>query len=340
MQKENYERYYFAGLITTVVILASLSIAWIKEPVRMKHYLEELSKESVLRGREIYIEQCALCHGSSGQGEVGPALNSKNYLESASDRIVFETISAGRPGTIMPAWAQGNGGALTDEGIRDLVNFIRLFMKAKIFRWTLNSTIVAGSVTASNLFLGTLAGYALAKKKFHGRTFIFWLIVSMMMVPYQITIVPLYIIISRLNWTSTYWALIVPSLSFPFSIFLMKQYLQTLPSELIDAARIDGCSEFGIFLRIIIPLAKPGMAVLSIFIFMGTWNDFLWPLIVTNKEVMFTLQVGLSSIQTVFYTDYGLLMAGAAYSTIPMFIVFFAAQKYFVKGITVGAIKG
>jgi cbb3-type cytochrome c oxidase subunit III len=127
MQKENYERYYFAGLITTVVILASLSIAWIKEPVRMEHYSEELSKESVVRGREIYIEQCALCHGSSGQGEVGPALNSKNYLESASDRIVFETISAGRPGTIMPAWAQGNGGALTDEGIRDLVNFIRLW---------------------------------------------------------------------------------------------------------------------------------------------------------------------------------------------------------------------
>ena len=221
-----------------------------------------------------------------------------------------------------------------------LVNFIGLFMKAKIFRWTLNSAIVAGSVTASNLFLGTLAGYSLAKKKFHGRMFIFWLIVSMMMVPYQITIVPLYIIINRLNWTSTYWALIVPSLSFPFSIFLMKQYLQTLPSELIDAARIDGCSEFGIFLKIIIPLAKSGMAVLSIFIFMGTWNDFLWPLIVTNKEIMFTLQVGLSSIQTVFYRDYGLLMAGAAYSTIPMFIVFFLAQKYFVKGITIGALKG
>jgi multiple sugar transport system permease protein len=135
-----------------------------------------------------------------------------------------------------------------------LVNFIRLFMQAKIFRWTLNSGIVAGSVTASNLFLGTLAGYALAKKKFHGRIFTFWLIVSMMMVPYQLTIVPLFIIINKLNWMSTYWALIVPSLSGPFAIFLMKQYLQTLPSELIDAARIDGCNEFGIFLRIILPL--------------------------------------------------------------------------------------
>lgn len=221
-----------------------------------------------------------------------------------------------------------------------LVNFIRLFMKAKIFRWTLNSSIVAGSITVSNLFFGTLAGYALAKKKFHGRMFIFWLIVSMMMVPYQITIVPLYMIINRLNWMSTYWALVVPGLSYPFSIFLMKQYLQTLPSELMDAARIDGCSEFGIFLRIIIPLAKGGMAVLGIFIFMGAWNQFLWPLIVTNKENMFTLQVGLSTIQSVFFTDYGLLMAGAAYSTIPMFVVFFAAQKYFVRGITIGALKG
>ena len=136
MQKENYEKYIIAGLILTVILLASFSIAWIKEPARMEHLSEEIFKESALRGREIYGEQCAFCHGSTGQGGVGPALNSKNFLETASDQILFETVSAGRPGTIMPSWAQKNGGPLTDEGIRDLVSFMRF--------WEENAPEVAG----------------------------------------------------------------------------------------------------------------------------------------------------------------------------------------------------
>ena len=136
MQKENYERYFIAGLIITVLLLAGLSIAWNKEPARMEHLEEEMFKESALRGREIYSEQCAFCHGSTGQGDVGPALNSKNYLEKATDQILFESVRAGRPGTIMPAWAQDNGGPLTDEGIRDLVNFMRF--------WEENAPEVAG----------------------------------------------------------------------------------------------------------------------------------------------------------------------------------------------------
>ncbi|HDD61423.1 MAG TPA: c-type cytochrome [Chloroflexi bacterium] len=127
MKIENYERHYVAGLIITVLLIGALGIIWMNETPRMDHQAEEVMKESVLRGREIYIEQCAFCHGSTGQGEAGPALNNKEYLESVSDRIMFETVSAGRPGTIMPAWAQGNGGPLTDEGIRDLVNFMRLW---------------------------------------------------------------------------------------------------------------------------------------------------------------------------------------------------------------------
>jgi multiple sugar transport system permease protein len=209
-----------------------------------------------------------------------------------------------------------------------------------IWRWLFNSAFVSLVVTFSNVFLATLAGYALAKKRFPASQFIFWLILSMMLVPGQLTIIPLYEMVIRLNWMNTFYALIVPAMVGPFAIFLMKQFLQTLPSELLDAAKIDGCSELGVFLRVVIPLAKPGMAVLAIFTFMGEWNDFLWPLIVMNKESMLTLQVGLANLQNVFITDYGLLMAGAAFSAIPMMVVFFLFQRHFVKGITIGALKG
>lgn len=221
-----------------------------------------------------------------------------------------------------------------------LVNFTRLFIDSMIMQWMLNSIVVTATVTVSNVFLGTLAGYTLAKKRFPGRKAIFWSVISLMLVPGQLTIIPLYALIIRLDWVNTYQALIVPSLVGPFSIFLMKQFLQTLPSELIDAARIDGCGEWGVFRRVILPLARPGMGVLGIFTFMATWNEFLWPLIVTNKESMMTLQIGLNSLQNAYYTDYGLLMAGAAVSAVPMIIVFLLFQPYFVRSITIGAIKG
>lgn len=220
------------------------------------------------------------------------------------------------------------------------VNFQRLLSSSEVLRWTLNSVLVAGTVTAANVFLGTLAGYVLAKKRFPGSELFFWLIISTMLVPGQITLIPLYDLIVRLNWLNTYEALIVPGLVGPFAIFLMKQFLQTLPGELLDAARIDGCGEFRLFWDVVMPLARPGMAVLGIFTFMGTWNDFLWPLLVTNKEEMMTLQVGLSSLQNVYYTDYGLLMAGATFAAVPMLIVFFAFQRAFVRGVTIGALKG
>jgi multiple sugar transport system permease protein len=220
------------------------------------------------------------------------------------------------------------------------VNFQRLLNSSQVLRWTFNSLFVSSVVTASNVLLGTMAGYVLAKKRFPGNTLIFWLVVSTMLVPGQITIIPLYDLIVRLNWINTYTALIVPGLVGPFAIFLMKQFLQTLPGELLDAARIDGCSELRTFWDVVIPLSLPGMAVLAIFTFMGTWNDFLWPLIVTNKEEMMTLQIGLTSLQNVYFTDYGLLMAGAAFAAVPMIVVFLVFQPAFVRGITIGALKG
>ncbi len=220
------------------------------------------------------------------------------------------------------------------------INFARLFNGSEILTWMSNSLVVTGTVTLSNVLLGTLAGYTLAKKVFPGRLTIFWTVISLMFIPSQLTIIPLYALIVKLDWINTYKALIVPALIMPFSIFLMKQFLQTLPTELIEAARMDGCGEWGVFQRVILPLAKPGMAVLGIFTFMGVWNEFLWPLIVINRGSMMTLQIGLNSLQNQYYTDYGLLMAGAAVSALPMIIVFLLFQPYFVRSITIGAVKG
>ena len=220
------------------------------------------------------------------------------------------------------------------------INFARLFNGSEILAWMSNSLIVTGTVTVSNVLLGTLAGYTLAKKIFPGRQTIFWTVISLMFVPSQLTIIPLYALIVKLDWINTYQALIVPALIMPFSIFLMKQFLQTLPTELIEAARMDGCGEWGVFQRVILPLAKPGMGVLAIFTFMGVWNEFLWPLIVINRSAMMTLQIGLNSLQNQYYTDYGLLMAGAAVSALPMIAFFLVFQPYFVRSITIGAVKG
>lgn len=180
----------------------------------------------------------------------------------------------------------------------------------------------------------------LPKKKFLGREVIFWLFLATVMIPADVIIIPVFLMIVKLKLMNTFWAMIIPFLFSPFGIFLIRQFTQTLPDDLLSAAKIDGCSEFGVYWRIILPLSKPGLAVLGIATFMGSWNSFLWPLIVLVQEKMYTLPVGLSLLQQQFYTDYGLLMAGATIAALPMFFVFFAFQKYFIRGITIGALKG
>ena len=221
-----------------------------------------------------------------------------------------------------------------------LANLGKMFALAPALRWTFNSFVVASAVALSNVFWSALAGYTLSKKQFPGDKVIFWMIVGLIFVPWQLMLVPLFMLMRNFGLLDTYGALIFPELIYPYTIFLMKQYLSTLPSELLDAAKIDGASEFGVFHRIVMPLALPGLAVVGIFTFMGNWNNFIWPLLVTNSEEMRTLQVGLSKLQSHWYTDYGLLMAGASFSAIPMIIVFLAFQRLFLRGITVGAVKG
>lgn len=220
------------------------------------------------------------------------------------------------------------------------INYQVLFARAPVFRWLLNSGIVAMSHTLSMLLFCSMAGYAFAKKEFPGKQAMFWALLSTMMIPSMVLLVPLFLLVSRMGLINNFGGLILPGLVGAFGVFLMKQFMQTLPSELLDAARIDGASELGVYARVVLPLSKPALAVLGIFSFIGAWNDFLWPLLITQSKMMRTLAVGLATLQQESMTDYGLLMAGSAVAAIPMIIVFFACQKHFLKGLTIGAVKG
>ena len=222
-----------------------------------------------------------------------------------------------------------------------LENFQRLFSQARNYwRWGLNSLIVTLSVTLFHVFFDTLSGYAFAKKQFPGKNIMFWIILSTLMIPAHVTLVPLYIVTRQLGLIDSLWALILPGTADVFGIFLMRQYIQTLPSELEEAARIDGSSEPGVFWHVILPLSKPALGALAIFTFVRVWNAFLWPLIVLQKSVNYTLPVGVNSLQGEFSTDYGLIFAGAALAALPMIVFFLVFQRYFLEGVRMGALKG
>jgi multiple sugar transport system permease protein len=211
----------------------------------------------------------------------------------------------------------------------------------RVYLWLFNTTVYALLSTAIHLLFDSMAAYSFAKRKFPGSNLFFWMILSAIMIPPQVTLVPLYLMITQLRLNNTFLGLLLPGLADVVGIFLLKQYMQTLPSELEEAARIDGASEWGIYRRIILPLSVPALAVTAIFAFQRYWNNFLWPLVVAQDPDMFTLQVGLSYIQNgEFGTNYGLLMSGAALSAIPMIVFFFAFQRYFVQGLRIGAVKG
>lgn len=209
------------------------------------------------------------------------------------------------------------------------------------YRWILNSFIVAGVVTVTNVLFATTAGYAFAKLRFAGNKVIFFIILVAMMIPYQVTQVPLYIlVVNVLKVKDTYFALVAPSLVTAYNIFLAKQFIGSLPSEIIEAAKIEGCSQPKLLVKIIMPLSKTVMAVMAITTFMGSWNTFFWPFLVTSEERMQTIQVGLKNFSFANTTYFAPMMAGATVSALPMFILFFALQKYFLEGVTVGAVKG
>ena len=215
-----------------------------------------------------------------------------------------------------------------------------LFHLLSMKRYILNSLFVASTVTLCNVFFCSLAGYAFAKHKFWGRDKIFFLLLSAIMIPYQVNLIPGFIIIKNLGWLSSFYALIIPNLAMAFGVFLCRQYIMSIPNDLIDAAKIDGCSEFTIYRVIIFPLIKPALATLAIFTFLSQWNSFVWPLIVIHSSSMRTVPLALSVLNSQFGANFSMVMAGATVVTIPVLIVFLSLQKYIIQGITMTGLKG
>jgi ABC-type glycerol-3-phosphate transport system permease component len=208
-------------------------------------------------------------------------------------------------------------------------------------RFYLNTVIFACAGTVGSIVLSALAGYALAKYRFRGQYAILIFIVATMMVPYWVNLVPVYIILAKLGWLDSYHGLIIPRLSRPFGIFLMRQYMYNIPSDYIDAARIDGTSEFRILRQVVLPQCIPVLATLTIFFFVDDWNSFLWPLLVTNSEQMRTVTVGLALLSgSPYRTAYALQMSAAVIGALPAIVVFLVFQRYITQGITLSGLKG
>ena len=220
-----------------------------------------------------------------------------------------------------------------------LDNYVRLFQQPAI-QWLLNTIIIAVAAMALTCITAALAGYALAKKRFFGQTVLFSLLVCAMALPKQVIVIPLLQEISALGLNNNLLAVILPTVGWPFGIFLMKQFSETIPTEMLEAARIDGASEVRTFVSIVFPMVKPGVGALAIFTFVNTWNDYFLQLIMLQKREVLTISTGIARLQGEVSSDFGLIMAGAALAAVPIVAVFLMFQKYFTQGITMGAVKG
>lgn len=218
-------------------------------------------------------------------------------------------------------------------------NYAELFARAPFGNFILNSAIVAGSITAAHLLFDPLVGYVFAKFRFPLRNTLFTLLLATMMVPFFVRMIPLYVMISNLGWLNSYQGLITPFLMDAFGIFLLRQFIQPIPDELIHAARIDGASEFAIYWRIILPQARPALAVLGLFTFVHQWNEFLWPLVATTTTQMRTIPVGLTLFNQEFFTLWHLTAAGSVILFVPSVLLFLASQRQFVRGITLTGMR-
>lgn len=219
-------------------------------------------------------------------------------------------------------------------------NYTKLFTETLFLRWFLNTAIVAVGRTLLSLLLCTLAGFAFAKYEFPLKRVLFVLIIASFTLPFEVVLVPLYTMMVSLGWLNSYWVLIIPFAASAFGIFLARQYALALPTELMEAARIDGASELGIFFRIALPNLRPALAVMGIIFFQGAWNDFLWPLIVLNDSSMYVVNLALPTLRGPYGDQYGLVLAGAVLSVLPIIVIFFTMQRYFIEGIMAGALKG
>ena len=243
------------------------------------------------------------------------------------DRYLLLQLTIHQPGYLSIVWDKFTS------------NYRNLWKTVPYNRYFINSIFIATASTLLTLFFCSLGGYAFAKYQFRGQKILFGILLASMMVPFQVLLVPLFGLMYDIGWLNSYKAIVIPFSVGAFGVFLMRQFIVTIPSELLDAARIDGCSEFGIYYRIVLPIIKPALGALTIYSFLGSWNGYLWPLIILRDEVKYTLPIGLANLVGIYRQDYGMLMAGTLLSLMPIVILFLAMQREFVQGITLGSVK-
>ncbi|WP_165972346.1 carbohydrate ABC transporter permease [Paenibacillus piri] len=219
-------------------------------------------------------------------------------------------------------------------------NYTYLFTKTGAFRWFINSACISAVSAALVVYFSAMAGYPLAKKKFPGVNVLFWTVLAFMTVPREVLLLPLFLMMKELHLFNTYLGILLPTIAWPFAVFLMRQFISTVPSEIFDAAAIDGCSPLAMFHKILLPIIKPGLGALAVFAFVNSWNDYIWHLIIISSDNMKTLPLGVASMSQELTANYGYLMAGASFGAIPLITVFLLFQRFFTSGITLGAVKG
>lgn len=225
-------------------------------------------------------------------------------------------------------------------GGRFIENLIKVYENVNFNKALMNSFFVSATLTAGVLFFCSLAGFAFAKLNFTGRNMLFAFLVGSMMVPAQLGLIPSYMIISKLGWLDDLKAVIIPGIANAFGIFWMRQYISSsVPNELLEAGRIDGCSTFRLFWSIVVPAIRPGFATLGIITFMGSWNDFLWPLVVLKDRSVHTVQIALKNLNGAYYQDFSMILAGTVLATLPILVIFLLFSKQFISGLTEGAVK-
>ncbi len=219
-------------------------------------------------------------------------------------------------------------------------NYVDAWNTAPFARYFFNSVYVAGMTTGLNLFFCSLAGYGFAKYHFPGKNILFIFVLATLMIPFHVVMIPLWMMMRDFKWLDSFSAVIIPGMMSSFGIFLMRQYIQTLPNDLFEAARIDGAGEIYCYQHIVLPLSKAPLAALAVFVFLDSWNSLLWPLVVVKSEEIRTLTLGLSAFSSQYSTSYHLLMAASTIIILPMIGLFFLLQRYFIQGVTLSGIKG
>jgi len=220
-----------------------------------------------------------------------------------------------------------------------LEHYTALFTRLRVARYLTNSALLAAAVTLISLWLNSMAGYAFAKLRFRGREPLFRALLAALVIPGQVAMLPLFLLLKEMGCINTYWGVIIPGMASIFGIFMVRQYALSIPESLLDAARIDGAGEFRIYWSLVLPVCKPILVTLAIFTFMGTWNDFLWPLIVLTDNRMYTLPVALANLVGEHVQDTELMMAGAVLTVLPVVVLFVSLQRYYLAGILSGSLK-